>query len=105
MSSWVQASWIVQRILDSFEIPEKINNYNKKLTNLQDEIARLDLGKIEIETAQNIQTKIDEINTQVQNIVETKKFAFLAPQDQEENFKNSIKKDTIWFVVEQTGQE
>ena len=105
MSSWVQASWIVQRILDSFEIPEKINNYNNKLNSLQEEIAGLDLGNTEIGTALEIQTRIDEINAQVQNIVETKKFAFLAPQGQEENFKNNIKKDTIWFVVEQTGQE
>ena len=112
MSSWVEASWVVQRIMEQLEIPKKIDEYLIKLNKIQQQIDHLDLTPIM--SALQIEDQVVQIGNAVKNIVNTKKFAFLDTESSENNQKkptnisiDQINKDSIWFIVEQiiTEQE
>lgn len=106
MSSWVQASWVVQRIVEELKIPEKIDQYNNKINQLTQDMNTLNNSLSElgsIDTVQQMQNKIKLIEDEVKNVVNNKKFSFITTQ-QNNGTPNAVSaeeiyKDSIWYVI------
>lgn len=105
MSSWVEAAWIIQRISEQLNIPEKLSEYTQQVTELIDYVEELqsymknEAIQADLTTVAQISQTLSEIQNKSNIIINSDRVIIGNGIDTNSGAipPSNIYKNSIWF--------
>lgn len=110
MSSWAEAAWTVQRVMQELKFAEKLQKYQadakqclENVNNIQNDFNTLYNALLKYDSFEQVCDQIDLSEVKIQTLL-GKKFAFIADSNNDGSpiinteELSQITLDTIWFI-------